>query len=331
MSENETKKKPTTKKTTSTRKKKVEEKTKTETVDLNEVKEELNINDDINPKKEYTASSHIEMIPLATIDTVDQKINTVKDSVNNNMKSIISIINANGNNSIITTKAEMAKTNSLIKEKSELINNNLVKIEELLKNNDAQKLNPDEIKTALDHFRDNIESLYSSVHEFIDEDEKIFESIDEKYNALYKNISLITDAIVNDDEKSVEDLLVAQNQYIKDLMEKHNDRINLNSERMNMIISQMSSLVESNDHNYERVNTYLTQLSNVIKDESNITHDYVNNIRNLIDDSKNCYDHQLDALKEEIKENDKRVNRLVMTNTIISVLTIILILLGFMI
>lgn len=331
MSENETKKKPTTKKTTSTRKKKVEEKPKTEAESLNEAH---NTGADNNAKNGDTKDvGFFETIPtkFALVDTIDQKINNVKETVGNNMKSVIGAVNANANNSIITTKAELAKTNTLIKEQSEAINNNLTKIEELVKNGEAYKLNHNEIKTALDHFRDNIENLHSSVNEFIEGDEKIFESIDEKYNTLYKNISLITDAIVNDDEKSVEDLLVAQNQYIKDLMEKHNDRINLNSERMNMIISQMSSLVESNDHNYERVNTYLTQLSSVIKDESNVTHDYINNIRNLIDDSKNHYNHQLDALKEEIKENDKRVNRLVMTNTIISILTIILILLGFMI
>ena len=247
MSENETKKKPTTKKTTSTRKKKVEEKPKTETMNLNEVKEELNINDNIKSKVEYAASSHIEMMTPVTIDTVDQKINTVKDSVNNNMKSIISIINANGNNSIITTKAEMAKTNSLIKEKSENINDSFNRIERLL--NATNKINLDSIKMSLDQIHDNVDALYKSISAFVEQDENISEIIEDKYKALYENLSLIADAIVNDDEKSVEDLLTAQNKYIKDLMEKNNERINLNSERMNMVIGNMSALSESIKNN----------------------------------------------------------------------------------
>lgn len=328
MAENETKKKPTTKKTTSTRKKKVEEKPKTETMNLNEVKEELNINDDIKVKNEDVKDTgFFEATPIefTSVNTVDQKINSIKETVGNNMKSIISVVNANANNSIITTKAESSKTNTLIKEKFESINNNLVKIEELLKNNDAQKLNPDDIKTALDHFRDNIESLYSSVHEFIDEDEKIFESIDEKYNVLYKNISLITDAIVNDDEKSVEDLLVAQNQYIKDLMEKNNERINLNSERMNIVISQMGSLTGCINGDNQKIMKRLSENADIIHTTSEI-------LNRSIDDSLKHGTNQLDAAKNNIIDHleqlNYKFNKFVISSTVISILIFIMAVIG---
>lgn len=321
MSENETKKKPTTKKTTSTRKKKVEEKPNAETVNLNNATDIKVKNEDVKD------TGFFEAIPIksTSVDNVDQKINSIKETVGNNMKSVISVVNANANNSIITTKAELAKTNTLIKEKSESINNNLVKIEELLKNNDTQKLNPDEIKTALDHFRDNIESLYSSVHEFIDEDEKIFESIDEKYNALYKNISLITDAIVNDDEKSVEDLLVAQNQYIKDLMEKNNERINLNSERMNIVISQMGSFTGCINDDNQRIMKRLLENADIIHTESEI-------LNRSIDDSLKHGTNQLDAAKNNIIDHLEQLNytfnKFVISSTVISILIFIMAVIG---
>lgn len=326
MAENETKKKPTTKKTTSTRKKKVEEKPNAETVNLNNATDIKVKNEDVKDTGFFEANS----IGIVSVDNVDQKINSIKETVGNNMKSVISVVNANANNSIITTKAELAKTNTLIKEKSESINNNLIKIEELLKNNDGQKINPDDIKTALDHFRDNIESLYSSVHEFIDEDEKIFESIDEKYNALYKNISLITDAIVNDDEKSVEDLLVAQNQYIKDLMEKNNERINLNSERMNMIIGNMSALSESIKNNHSELMSYIPEYLEVTRTEAS-------NIMGQIDDLKrhsdNCFsvlsDEIRDDIKKSIEKHDNIISSLVKTNIIATIIVVFIIILGF--
>ena len=326
MSENETKKKPTTKKTTSTRKKKVEEKPKTETMNLNEVKEELNINDNIKSKVEYAASSHIEMMTPVTIDTVDQKINTVKDSVNNNMKSIISIINANGNNSIITTKAEMAKTNSLIKEKSENINDSFNRIERLL--NATNKINLDSIKMSLDQIHDNVDALYKSISAFVEQDENISEIIEDKYKALYENLSLIADAIVNDDEKSVEDLLTAQNKYIKDLMEKNNERINLNSERMNMVIGNMSALSESIKNNQSELMSYIPEYLDVARTEAS-------NIMGQIDESRRHYDIQLgnirDDIKKSIEKHDNTINALVKTNIITTIIIVFIIILGFVI
>ena len=165
-----------------------------------------------------------------------------------------------------------------------------------------------DIKMQFDLVNNNFGVLYSSLNKFLEEDKQFSDTMSNNYNKIYENISLIMDAITNgEDMRHFENLLVAQNQYIKELMEKNNDRINLNSERMNMIIGSISALTES--------------------EKENINYERFEDLKDCVDDSLSHYTSQLNAAKDHIVDYlnglDYKFNKFVIVYSIISILTFI--------
>lgn len=312
MAENETKKKSTTKKTTSTN-----TKASKDTLSLNEVKEKLD-NIPVSVSKDMSIKN-----------TLDESIDQVRKDINNSTKGITNMVNSGTNNILLTIKAESVKTSGLIKDQIQKLDlSSIDKCLETYKNIEAWQHNIiDKMDIIHEESTKDVEQLEKLADQI-----KIYQNI---LNTLNDKTNLIMDSITNDPNNDlsdhIEQMLVAQNNFMKNLMENNNDRIDLNSERLNIIIGSVSSMSKNIRDNHDaQIDLIHRTEEDISKAQHNMNagFDKIGSQMNILEEKIDDLIKQNNSNRFEfinmIEEMNRRLTNGIILNSVISSVVLIL-------